>query len=99
MEVYAIDLRDKTINPAAQFGDLASLLNIILPLLTLGGALLFLAMILYGAFSYLTAGDKPDNLQKAQKTIKFSVFGFAIVVLAYLFIKLIGFIFGINLPL
>lgn len=85
--------------PAARIATFASLLNIILPLLTIGAALLLLVMLLYGAFSWITAGDNIENIKKGQKILTYAVFGMIIVVLSYAMVKLIATIFNINAPI
>ncbi|NTU46459.1 hypothetical protein HGA88_02435 [Candidatus Roizmanbacteria bacterium] len=99
MSVYAVDLSNPNINPAAQFSSIGTILNIILPLFMLGGSLLFLVMLLYGAYTYMTAGGSPENIKKAKLTITFSVLGLALVISSYVIVKLIGIIFNIDIKL
>jgi len=83
----------KTFNTGAQLpegsGDILpiiiGLVNILLGFL----ALLFIIMILYAGFLYLTAGGVPDKAKKAMGIIKDSVIGVAIVVLAGVFVNYI----------
>ncbi|OGK26766.1 hypothetical protein A3C28_01835 [Candidatus Roizmanbacteria bacterium RIFCSPHIGHO2_02_FULL_39_9] len=90
---------DPTTFPPAQVATIANLLNVIIPLLNIGAALLLLLMLLYGAFTWITAGGNPENLKRAQKIITFAVFGLFIVLLSYLGVKLITIIFNINVPI
>lgn len=80
----------------AQFNTIGKLMNIILPLLTLGGALVFLVMCLYGAFMILTGGDSPEKIKKGQQTLAFAGIGLVVVMAAFLVVKLVGLILGIN---
>ncbi|MBI4008683.1 hypothetical protein HY357_00445 [Candidatus Roizmanbacteria bacterium] len=89
---------DPTTFPPARIASLASLLNVILPLLSIGAALLLLIMMLYGGFTWITSGENPENIKKAQKTITFSAFGLFIVILSYVIVKLITIIFNIKAP-
>ncbi len=98
MIVYAANLADPNINPLAKFGDLGVILNVVIPLLTTGAGLLFLVMLVYGAFMYLQSGGKAENIKKAQSTLTFAIIGFVIVLCSYLIIKLIGVIFQIQMP-
>jgi len=83
----------KTFNTGAQLpegsGDILpiiiGLVNILLGFL----ALLFIIMILYAGFLYLTAGGVPDKAKKAMGIIKDSIIGVAIVVLAGVFVNYI----------
>ena|SRR3989338_3578355 len=99
MDVYALDLSNQTVNPLAKFGDIASLLNLFIPILIIGAALLLLIMLLYGGFTWITAGGTPENLAKAQKIMTFAIIGLVIVILSFLFVKLISIIFKIDAPL
>ena|SRR3990172_2850903 len=99
MDVYALDLSDPNVNPFARISTFAHLLNVILPLLIVGAALLLLVMLLYGGFNWIKAGGNPENLGKAQKTMTFAILGLIIVVLSFLFVKLISIIFNIAAPI
>lgn len=96
--VYADFKIDETTFPPARIADIGGILNLILPLLVLGAALLFLIMFLFAGFQWLTAGGSMDNAKKAQKTMTFAVIGLVVVVISYTAVKLIGFILQITLP-
>lgn len=49
--------------------------------LTLMGAI-FLILIIYGGFKWMTAGGDSENIKKAQQIIRNAVIGLAIVLLA-----------------
>ena len=100
--VYALDIRDAF--PPAKLGGhgettFASLISVILPILTIVGSLLFLAMGLYGAFTMLTAGGDPEKVQKAQDIFRSSVSGLVIVLAAYTIVKVLSSVLNINTPL
>lgn len=99
--VYALDIR--TAFPPAKLGGqsttLATILDVVIPMLTIVGALLFLAMGLYGAFTMLTAGGDPEKVQKAQQIFKTSVIGLVIVLAAFTIVKVITKMFNINAPI
>jgi hypothetical protein len=96
--IYALDINQNNF-PPAKITNFATILNVILPLLQAGAALLFLAMLLQAGFTWITAGDKAENLAKAQKRIIFAVIGLLIVVLSYVFVKILGYMLQINMPL
>jgi len=81
--------------PATKVTSIGALLNVILPLMMTGAALLFLGMSLYGAFMYLTHGDNPEGLKKAQSTIIFAVVGLFIVVVSFVVVQVVGKLLGI----
>ena len=99
MNVYAVDLSDTTVNPLAKFGDLGGILNVVIPTLILGAALIFLGALLYGGYTIITAGGEPKNLQKAQSIMKYALIGLIIVVLSFLLTKVIEILLNIDLPL
>lgn len=66
-------------------GTIIGIINIILGFL----ALLFIIMILYGGFTYLTAAGNADNAKKAIGIIKDAVIGVVIVVLSGVFVNYI----------
>ncbi len=93
--VYAIDI-SQNFEPA-KLSNFGTVLNVILPTLILGAAVIFLAMILYGAFTYITAGDNPKNVQKATQIFIFAGIGLLIVVLSFTAVKLISYLLGVEL--
>lgn len=101
MAVYAqLNISDPNRFAPAKFSSFQSILNIVVPNMILGASLLFLAMLLLGAFQWLTAGDNPENLKKSSKTLTFAVIGLAIVIVSFTVVKLIGLILQVNiLPL
>ncbi|GAB4218792.1 MAG: hypothetical protein Fur009_1740 [Candidatus Microgenomates bacterium] len=91
--VYALDISQNF--APAKISSISTLLNIVLPLLTAGAALITLSLALYGAFMYLTNGDKPDVLKKAQAIIIYAFIGLIIVIVSFVAVQLIGKIFNI----
>lgn len=92
--VYALNISDKF--APAKLSTIGQLLNVILPLMTIGGGLIFLVMILLGAFKYITNGDNPEALKKANATMVFAGIGLLIVVLSFVAVKLLGTLLGVN---
>jgi cytochrome bd-type quinol oxidase subunit 2 len=96
--VYAVDIRD--VFPLAKIGGrettIGDFTNILFPFLTTVGALLFLSMLLIGAFTMITAGGDTERVKKAQQTMKYAVLGIVIVLVAYTIVQLVSSIFGIN---
>jgi|GEM_PF-2671160 len=93
--IYAIDINQQF--QPAKFANISSLINIVLPLLSLGAALVFLTMALYGGFMWITSGGNQENLAKSRKVFINAILGFCIVVFGFVFVKIIGFIFKINI--
>ena len=92
--LYAIEIKDK-FAPAC-LTTIGQLLNVILPLMMSGAALIFLGMTLFGAFNLLTHGDNPEGIKKAYSTIVFAVIGLFIVIASFVGVKLIGKLLGVD---
>lgn len=96
--VYAIEINSTTFAPA-KFATIGGLLNLVIPLITIVAALLLLAMLMMGGFTWLTAGGDHKRVEEAQKRITFAILGFIIIVIAYLVTKIVGYITGVTIPL
>jgi len=94
--VYALDISSGNFAPA-KFANIASFINIILPMMMIGASLVFLAMILYGGFSWITAGGNPENVSKAQKIFINAIIGLVIVVFGFVITKVIGYILNVQI--
>jgi len=93
--LYAIEINEDTFKPA-RLVNIGQLLNVVLPLMMSGAALIFLIMTLYGAFNLLTHGDNPEGIKKAYSTLVFAVVGLVIVIASFVGVKLIGSLLGVN---
>lgn len=94
--IYALDVSESNFAPA-KFANIASFLNILLPLTMIGAALIFLVMALFGAFTWLTSGGEKENLAKAQKTFINAIIGLVIVVFAFVLTRVIGYILNVQI--
>lgn len=96
MLLAQVDFSQEGTFAPAKISSVSTLMNVILPLMTLGAAILFLSMCLYGAFLILTGGDTPEKLKKGQQTLIFAIIGLVIVLAAFIIVKLIGLVLGVN---
>lgn len=96
MTVYAVDLNNPAVNPIQKFGNIASILNLVVPLLMSGAALLFLIMLLRAGFKIITAGGDPNQISAAQKMMTFAVIGLVVIISSYTLIRIIGYVFQIS---
>ncbi|OGK30196.1 hypothetical protein A2W49_01235 [Candidatus Roizmanbacteria bacterium RIFCSPHIGHO2_12_41_18] len=96
---YAVDFSKAENNPLAKFGNLAEIVNLVVPILFIGAALIFLASFFYGGYTIIVAGGEPKLIQKAQSIIKYAVIGLLIVLVSFLTLKVIEIVLNINLPL
>jgi len=83
----------------AKFGDIASLINIVIPFLLIGVVVIFLVMLLLGAFTWITSGGTPENLKKAKGIFTFALLGLIIVLLSFLAVRVINNLLGLNISL
>jgi len=85
-----------TVFPAARFANIGTIMNIINPIIMLIGAFLFGGMFIVAGYTFLTASGDAEKVKKAQNTATYASFGIVIIVVAYLIVKLVSFILGIN---
>lgn len=96
--VYAIDISDPTINPVAKFGNIGSILSIVLPLITIFSAVVVLIMFLMGGYSILTGGGDPAAIKKAQGIFTFAVLGLFLIIFSMFLVKLIASVLNVPIP-
>jgi len=94
--IYAFEISPDNFAPA-KFTNIASFLNIFIPLTMVGAALIFLVMALFGGFTWLTSGGSQENLAKAQKTFINAIIGLVIVVFAFVFTKVLGYMLNVDI--
>mgnify|MGYP000399453097 CR=1 FL=1 len=97
-EAYAeVNFSNPAVNPVAQFSNLSKVLNQVLPTIMVVASLVCLALLLMGAFSYVTSSGEQEKVQKARKTITYSIIGLVLIFLSYLMVRVISFVTGIPL--
>ncbi len=85
--------------PIARFSTISSFTNIIIPLMMILGGFMCLAMLLLGAYRYLSSQGNPEKISKAQGVIIYAVIGLLIIVSSFVLTKIIGFVFNVKMPL
>ncbi len=96
MVYAAVNWGSPTVNPVAKYSNIASITNIIAPMLITGGAVLFLVMLIRGAFTLMTAEGSPEKVGTAKKTFGYAILGLVMVLMSYLAVRLIGWILNIE---
>ena len=96
------------IGPATQIGDgksvdsysnFSQIINLVLKnSITIAG-IIFIALLIFGGITFIISAGSGDSkkAEQGKKTITSSLIGFAIVVFAYLIIKIIQNITGLNI--
>lgn len=98
--VYAqVDFSKTAVNPIAKFDSITKIVNLIIPILMIGGGLITLTMLLLGAYRYLTSEGNPEKISKAQSVIIYAVIGLFLIVASFILTKIIGFILKVDMPL
>jgi len=99
-EVYAqVNIADPNVNPIAKFSSIATFVNIFIPLMIVVGGFITLAMLLFGAYKYLSSEGNPEKLAKAQSVMLYAVIGLFLMVVSYIVTKIIGFVLKVPIPL
>ncbi|MBP9690948.1 hypothetical protein KBD81_02605 [Candidatus Woesebacteria bacterium] len=94
-----LNLADPKVNPTARFDSINTLLGIIVPTVTVIAAVMFGAMLMFAGIKIATAGGEPEKIQSAQQTATYAVMGILIIVLSYLVVRLLGYIFQIEISI
>lgn len=81
------------LNPAPQFTDLASLLSPLLNVVFYVVTFVAFYYLMWGAFQYILAAGKKEELAKARQRINWALIGLIVVFAAYLIAKFASEIF------
>ena len=99
MVLAQLQIDNPEINPVAKFGDFASILNQVIPIIVGFAGVVAFGVALYGAYMVITAAGDPEKFKAAQKVFKSAIIGVIIVILSFLAMKVLEFILGIDLPI
>lgn len=94
-----LDLSNPEVNPIAKLANIGTLVNLLTPLLMSGAALIFGGMLLLMAYKWMTAGSDQEQVAQARNIGTYAVLGIVIILSAYVLVKLIGFVLGIEIPI
>ncbi len=83
----------------ARIANVNTLLSIIVPTLTILAVIIFGAMFMWAGYTVLTSGGEPEKMQQAQQTAIYAVVGILVIVTAFLVVRLLAFIFGLEIPI
>ena len=87
------------INDVAQIQCLVPLFqNAVIAIMQLAGVALFL-MFIVGGFQFITSGGNPKQLEQARGTLTYAIIGVIVIVCAYLILKLIQAITGVDVTI
>jgi len=77
--------------------DPIELINLAVAVIIIGAGLASLAYTLIGGFQFITSGGEPDKSQKALNTIRYSLIGLAVTIMAFTLVTIVGKVFGFDL--
>lgn len=92
----AINLTDPNVNPTARFGSIGDVVLFFRPLILSAIALAFLGVLMYGGFTFLTAGGDSKKIAQANQIFLYAILGIAIVAVAGLAVQVIGSVFQVE---
>jgi hypothetical protein len=84
--------------PARTFGTVGSLLNVVVPALTLVGALGMLFILMYAGFKILTGGGDPEKLVEARQMATWAIVGLIVITLAFFIVRLVAYVLQVQVP-
>jgi hypothetical protein len=82
--------------PQVAIVQFAHTISIIIGILTVCGALWFMFQLILGAINWISSGSDKQSLENAKKRILNSIIGLLLVIFAYAFLGLIGYIMGVD---
>lgn len=59
-------------------------------------AIILLLVLIWGGYDYILSQGNPEKLKGAQAKITSGIIGFILLIVSYLFVKLISLIFGLG---
>ncbi|OGK64615.1 hypothetical protein A2313_03385 [Candidatus Roizmanbacteria bacterium RIFOXYB2_FULL_41_10] len=80
--------------PAAKFGSLASLVNLISRAVAIGGGFLLIVAFVYTGYLYLTAAGDTKNIEKTKIVLTYSVIGMIVIAVSYWLTQIIAGLLG-----
>lgn len=83
--------------PAGARFSLGNILTIFLGFLMVVGIILSTAFLVYGGILWITSSGDKQKLDKARKTLLYSIIGLIVMSLSLLIINVLGKILGLNL--
>lgn len=80
-------------------GVIGRVITDLLPLAFTVAGLILLFMLLSGGFQLMTSRGEPKGVQMGQQRIQYALYGFALIIISFWIVQIIGLLFGINVLL
>ena len=94
--LFDIILQNGTIVEAAQEFDTIEIINKLIAYAILIAGLLCVAFIFFGGLSFILSGGDEGKIKQAVGTIRYSIIGLVITVLAVFIVSIVGKAMGLN---
>lgn len=78
-------------------GELADIINAVVPYLFGFLGLIFIFVIIFGGFEFLTSGGNPEKVQAGKNKITYALAGLLIALAAYWIIQILQVVLGIRI--
>lgn len=104
MNVYLAEINQNTIKnifpPAQKINTIGGIVGFLVPLAIVAASGVLLIMLIWGTLNILTAGGDPEKFKKGQQTLTYSIFGFIVIFVSVLVVRIITTILQVkqNLP-
>ena len=98
MELAQIDFGNLESNAAPRFSgrSIGYIISSALPYVFTFAGITLLIFLIYGGFSFMSAGGDPKSIERAKKIITNSFIGFLVVFFAYWIVQILGRILGVQ---
>ena len=83
--------------PARSFTTIGGMVNLLVSVLVFGAGIIFLVMLFYAGFIVLTGGGDPEKMTEARNIATYAVVGLVLILTSYLIVRVIGYIFQVDL--
>lgn len=84
--------------PPAKLANVGDLLSFLIPIIMTVATLMLLVVLGKGAIAFLRGGGTPESFEQAKKHFFTAAAGFLLMIAAYLIVRVLAFVLGVDLP-
>lgn len=84
--------------PPAKLANVGDLLSFIVPVIMTIATLMLLVVLGKGAIAFLRGGGTAESFESAKKHFFAAAAGFIVMIAAYLIVRILAFVLGVDLP-
>lgn len=82
--------------PLKGINTVGDLINTLMKFLIPLAGIILLLVLIWGGYDFMMSGGNPEKVKSAKAKITTGIIGFVLLVLAYLIVRIISFIFGLQ---